>query len=284
MSALILPRRFYSQPQEAVQIDWDNPLTRDLEFAYDGAQKLDLARNLFPSAAHYENGVADIVTEHGLATTIAGPHWGALVFDPVLNDSATQSTVDLLIRFHTVAGGVHTFGAWNQPSTGNHWLIQRNGTGMVWVPAEDSPGYRRRWDATGLFTANQWARLILSWQGGGAAVMYLNGVNRSASLSAVNVDATYIKPSSAELWVGSSLAGQNPAYDLAFARVWRRGLSADECALLSDTPYALYKSPSRRIYFDAATGGGGPSIPTLSNVTASNLTETGARIAVDLAF
>ena len=30
-----------------------------------------------------------------------------------------------------MAGGVHTFGAWNQPSTGHHWLIQRNGTGMV---------------------------------------------------------------------------------------------------------------------------------------------------------
>ena len=42
MSSLLLPRRFYSQPQGAVSIDWSNPLANGLINAFNGSSLNDL--------------------------------------------------------------------------------------------------------------------------------------------------------------------------------------------------------------------------------------------------
>lgn len=71
------------------------------------------------------------------------------------------------------------------------------------------------------------------------------------------------------------------------ARVYRAGIFSgvlDNTRLqeISCNPDMLYVAPRRRVVFDVADGG--VSVPVLSNLAASNLTSSGARLSVDLAF
>ncbi len=260
------------QPQFAAQIDRSNPLTRGLVFAVDagiGAQReiiTDLAPTVFngsPSTAGpyrsvYVNAAAADNWQWGdNANATSSPLNGIL-------SGATQSTVELVFRTRSTATTPHAFGQWNL-SSGNHWLVQINGTGLVWVAAEDDAANRRRWDGSGLFTANRVHRLILSWRGGSDYTAILDGSRRV--LTAVNTAATSIRTNVFALRIASNTGG-TPDLDIGVARVWNRGLSEAECfALASRHPAALYQPMARRVW--GSLSGPPPSVVNGQTLTAT---------------
>lgn len=259
---LILQKPWTSQPQRWVEFDKSNSLTQGLVFAVDVGVggPVELTTKELPISYNWPV----VPNTGGLAAYISAAaatnwQWGsdASVGSSGLNtilSGATQSTVEVVFRLRSTGVTPHLFGQWNLTS-GNHWLVQTNGTGLIWVAAEDAGGNRRRWDATSVFTAGVLHRLILSWQGGANKVMVLDGVDRTATLTNVSTVATSIKTNPFALRIAPNTAA-TPNVEVVSARVWNRGMSLAECLLMaSQSPSALYEPLKIYIPFQAPAGG-----------------------------
>ena len=276
----IVTRPYAAQPQRHVRIDRSNPLNSGLRFVYDAAQGVrdvitgDFAQTLdatLPAiiessdlhrAAYITAAAADNLQWGSGASTESSP------VNEILS-GATQSTVEVLFRTRNTATTPHLLSQWNI-SSGNHWLVQINGTGLIWVAAEDSAANRRRWDGTSLFTANVWHRLILSWRGGSDYTAYLD--NSPRTLSAVNTAALSIRPAAFALRIAPNTGG-TPNVDVALFRVWDRGLSLDEVSkLAAASPFEFYES--RRIWTPSSASSGNSYTFSVNGV----LTPTGTLV------
>jgi hypothetical protein len=234
--ALILPRRFTSQPQGPVGIDYSNPVCRDLVFAVEGSQGTrDLVKPDFGSfkpTAPMPSGMAQVFgaaspSIYSARQDLAG---------------ATAATWQVLFKMSVL--GAEIFEQW----TGTQrWLVQTPGS-IIWVAAQDNAGNRRRWDVTGTqFVVDYWYSLILSWRGGSDASVLLNGTFKT--LSSVNAVATAIGTGLPAVRVGSITTTGG---SVALARAWRRGLSESEMLSLHANPWQIFKPPSTVKTFLAA--------------------------------
>lgn len=277
------------QPESRLDLNWANPHARGIVFAWDAGLTFPFSLLDGERAGQYRvnSGATPNTAQVGRSLYITGANtdnlrwgdtstgrttgWGAF-------SGATETTVEILFRPRNTTQTPHTLGSWNI-NTGNHWLVQQNGAGLIWVPAEDGSANRSRWDASGIFTANQWTRLLLSWRGSGSASMWIDGVNRTSSLSAVITAATTIRANPSELRVGSN-GGGTPDFDIAYVRMWRRGMSDEEAgAYQSTSPWQLFAP--RRLLVPVAAGGG---IPTLSAATVFAITANSAQPRVTVTF
>lgn len=249
-----------SQPQELVGIDQSNPLCDGLVFQYSGKKIDDISQ---ASPILLSDRVSNLATKAGLTELIADPTGQAknIIFgsDVATVFSAVSSyTVELLFTPKNTSQSYHLFGAWNVAS-GNHVLVQINGTGMIWVAAENNGSARTRWDATGLFTQGVPQHLILSWQGGTAKAMWLNGVNRTSSLTTNSTAATVTRSSASHLNIGNYIAGSAMDVEVMIARVWNRPMWSPEIGVLARNTWQVFEPANDSIWVpDALIGGGAP--------------------------
>lgn len=81
-----------------------------------------------------------------------------------------------------------------------------------------------------------------------------------------------------DLHVGSDILGGGGSWDVDFEwlAMWSRALSVDEVRALASSPYEIYKDEPVRIYSLPS----GPISISWSSLTASNITQTGARLTL----
>lgn len=245
-----------AQPQYPAPIDWNNPLSRGLVFSFDAA--LGSPRNQVGGklGEAFGTGVAQAHGRYGREITFSGSQGNrSCSFGNTFGklDNATQATWEFLVKFNEVAAAPHFFGDWD---FNQNWLVQRNGTGLIWVAADDASTNRRRWDASSLFSAAGYYHVILSWQGGANFTAWVNGVDKSASFSVVSNAATQMGTTGAIDYIqfGTVNGGTALNGSMVFARIWNRGLSANECRVLSENPWQIFQRQSQ-IFVNSAAGG-----------------------------
>jgi hypothetical protein len=249
----------YSQPQSGpFKIDAANPLAKGLVFVFEpgAAGQFNLLTGVAGEALG--TGVTAGVGKFGKQLNFSGSQPNRSCSFGLLNGmgGATQATYDILVYFNAANPGCHFFGQWD--GYNNRFLLQGNGSGgLIWVAAQDSSANRRRWDASGLFTASGWYRITASWQGGSTASLFVNGVDKSAALSAVNAVATSIATTGPADYVqlGTVNGGTALAGSIVYARAWSRWLSKDECISLQNNPWQIFDSPSSIPFSTFASSG-----------------------------
>ena len=229
-----------SQPQVPVRIDWSNPITRGLVFCHNAATPFEPVQGGLRNALG--GGATESIGGKGKEIKFTGSvsdracSWPAAYSNMV--SGATSATYEGLFFFTEVSANPHFFGQWG--SSFNQWLLQRSGSGLIWVAAEDAASNRRRWDAgSGLFSAG-WNHIIASWRGGAEKTLFINGVDKTSALSVVNSTATSISTNAVAMQIGAIDGGTDLSGGCPLARVWRRGLSLAEMKSLSDNPWQIF--------------------------------------------
>ena len=235
-------RVWTQQPPVGTPIDWSNPLCKGLVFAYEGsAGQQDVAQNRPGSAL--PAGATVGVGKYGIQENFNGS--AVASFGSLTNlAGATEATWDILFYRASGSSVVNLFGQWG---SNNGWLIQANVGSTVWVAADDNAGNRRRWDG---ILGTGWIRLTLSWRGGSNMSVLQNGVNVTASYSAINAVATSIGTTMDNLAVSCDNGGS-----VVFARAWQRGMQLNEMMSLHNFPWQIFQPSKRRIYIPSSSGG-----------------------------
>ena len=242
----ILPISNSIQSQVIPEIDWSKPISKGLVFATEGSvPRYDFVTKTFGntigSGVSFDSGpsgkqisfsgtVADGAYSFGTRTDLSG---------------ATEATWDILVKFNS--GDSHFFGQWD---TNQAWLLQKSGTSLIWIAADDNSGNRRRWDCV-VFPGAGTYRIIASWQGGANKCLYVNGIDKTSSATVINNVATSIGSTMDNLQLGTVNGGVDLNGSIVFARIWNRGLSDVECAELANSPYwGIFKTRIREIPVD----------------------------------
>lgn len=260
------------QPQNAAR-----PLGDGLVFAWEGSHpQSELAYGIRMSTG---SGVASTPSQHGITATFSGSQADLAVsgtFDGLAG--ATASTFDILVYFAIANPTAKLFSQWD----GDHrrWTVEVSGGTLIWVAGDGfGPGTARsRFDLSGAIPSAGWYRLQGAWYGQGSAELLLNGQRQS--LSVIQTDCTLITSTPDPIQIGAS-GGQPLTGQVAFARVWRRGLSLGELRALYGLPWGIIFAPiERRIW--VPVGGAVPNITAVyaDSVTASSVVP---RVTLDYA-
>lgn len=266
-----IARPWTQQPQEAVGVDWTNPLTRGLRFAHNPAHAIEATRQMRPSVDAATLGIGPLGRSH----TGSKRQWQT---GPIL--PTNQSTVLAVLALPSLAAWTYAylFGtgeAWNQYAmfalyhNGANYFggFASGGTGSLDLPLGitladlQTPrvlSIRTQGAGTGEVQAHFDGRLTMT-----ATVGNVSAVTPVGSVSGVG----YIAASDAD---AGSLYG-----DVYLVLVWDRALSDDELLSVHRNPWQVI-SP-RRIWLPASAAGG--SLPTLSAATymPGSLTSSGFR-------
>ena len=240
------------RPSYQVGIDWGNPITAGLAFAFDAAYgKRDLVTGVTGGAAGA--GIVPGIGRFGPQTTFSGTqadnsyefgvHKGLF--------GATGTTFDILVYFSTGNQTSHFFGQWD--GNDQEWLLQNSGGTLVWVAADDtvSATNRTRFDLSSAFTNAGWYRIIAAWRGGTDRTLIINGVEKAPSVNRSN--ATAVSTTSLDkITIGKTVGGSALNGTVVFARAWRRGLTNGECWALSSAPWIIFPDETIPLFWPSA--------------------------------
>lgn len=240
------------QPLGAARVASGNPFARG--FVFVGASTLDAVSGTLPQTLTNAR-VSLRAAPNGLATYIndAGGAGSNLSFGPdraACMSGATQGTWVVQFVLDNASDSPHLFGSWNLPST-NHWLIQVNGSGLIWIPADEGASNRRRWDGSGLFTAGRLHTLALVWNGGASYVAFLDG--REITLSAVDTTANSIRPAPSFIHMGNYLSGAANRFSTLLAACTPVAVNRLTAQALSVNPWPMLEQPARPLWAPAST-------------------------------
>lgn len=241
------------RPSYQVGIDWGNPITAGLAFAFDAAYgKRDLVTGVTGGAAGA--GIVPGIGRFGPQTTFSGTqadnsyefgvHKGLF--------GATGTTFDILVYFSTGNQTSHFFGQWD--GNDQEWLLQNSGGTLVWVAADDtvSGTNRTRFDLSSAFTNAGWYRIIAAWRGGTDRTLIINGVEKAPSVNQSN--ATAVSTTSLDkITIGKTVGGSALNGTVVFARAWRRGLTNGECWALSSAPWIIFPDETIPLFWTGVT-------------------------------
>ena len=280
MAGLILPRRFTSQPQGAVEVDSNNSFADKL-IAYTGASQL-------------KNNPTDAVTLTG--TAAFSPNDGGMALNTGsdglarISDSSSWTFPDTQKLSFAFVGIINYV---DSPWGGV--LVKRRANNTLAGPmlARDSSNdWLRIYNGNSYCIANTFALssifgkrcvLFVTLIGSGGvttAKLYVNGVNvyTGTITNWINTDST------GDLVVGSENTANltySSGVEANLITAWNgRALSDIEVVEFSSNPWQIFRAPKRTLYFDVST----PGIPTLSLPGVDQITTTGARPYVSLGF
>jgi hypothetical protein len=253
MPGIILPQRWATQPQHPVDIDWANPITRDLRFAWNGALQWDAVRGVLAATRATPNVSAFGV---GCQVTVAGcsvPHSGAT------NKPKSVIAVSNLTNFN---GG------------GNIFL--RHGPSGGWGFWVDNSGYR--WTHYGVADYTIGASPPGDFQvrvhgatavPGGAVTAYTSGrVAGSTSIGSMSAS------SAANAVVNLGPSGASAVGHTALAAYWDRALTAEEHWSLSEDPWQIFRPRRQRVFLPTAGGGSSTIDCVVGNTVANGVAAT----------
>lgn len=248
------------QPQESVDIDWGNPISRGLVVAFSAADSIDTV-----SAASASVQGSRIPTQVGIAISATGTQKAFTFADSAQQRSTHVSTFALLRRTATLASNFDAFGksfqggaapsfvsdsmAYNPGGFGQNQIRANQGVsgGIAQTNIYTHPDTTRWHTAGGTF-------------GDGSARLFVDGVFReSVASGAIAYGA------SGDNSFGANLGAKSGGFEHAIILRWARILSSEEFAALHANPWQIFQ---RRewVPFTAAAGGGvtGASSGTLA--------------------
>lgn len=243
MSSIILPSRFYSQPQGAVEVDWSNPLTRGLVSAiYYGApmgeSDIDPVSGLAVPWSDDTN-ITRNISSRGRTVKF----WTGLTTSRLTTQNALPFTKD---------GSIVALVNPSSLASVNHNVVAAKGDQNFYLSFYDKKPYCK-FTTTNHFgtttaTVGKWYTLGSSLFGG-VGRLYLDGrLEESAADTASITPAAVFK-------YGNYSNNTLPFYgDMAFVAVFNRGLTGLEHRLLAENPWQLFKARPRILYFDVGGG------------------------------
>lgn len=240
MSAIFLPRRWRHQPQGAVEVDWRNPLTRNLIAAflpslgagYDVATKTD--------GGAYGKSVAPRPSGQSLIWTPGGGlASGRLVSKSVTGVS--KITVVIAGQFGSMSGSGYRY--FTVP-------------GMSVLPSTSTTGYTEISGARNNFPMTPLVQRTFAYSAtmgtsGWVPTVYVDGAKRDVTVTSSAPSVTF---------TGSVVIGSHQTLDrllnadVAGAIVIADDLGDAGTRELSDNPWQIFRAPSHRIWFDVGAG------------------------------
>lgn len=246
MSALLLPGRFSQQPQQHARIDWGNPITRGLVFAYNlgaPAGGISVASQTAGGnivftpkgmARQTTSGSSDVILDN-VPTTATGANYSMLAVGTANSTSTTQSAVDddtdtssprvFQFRLNSAKGELITF-----DTSGNPYFAT----------------------ASAMSLAQLQAGFVLGAQvAGNSIALFQNGIKTGGSAS--NTQRTGSGTVRIGQHKGVAGAGWTTG-GLCLVAQWARTLSDAEFSSLTDNPWQLFAAPPRRLWGIASSG------------------------------
>ena len=275
MPALILPRRFYSQPRGAGEFDWDSPFAEGVTMVWT------------PSMASTDMSKTPVVGTRSTTAAIsdAGCRFGRA-------QNFNQNGLQLPGSFTPPnPSGISALIIGGRPPTGQSWsmgAVSPHGAFRKWLN-EYTIHSRAGGGHTRMATAAQWpvepAVVIAGREGAGTPTAYRFWVNGASAANTYTNSASNYGITTYEVMQGPAVDRSAATYwaaPTALIVQWARYLSDDEVEELSANPWQIFRAKPRVLYFDV--GGGAPSAPTLSSAMATSITATSVVPQVTLTF
>jgi hypothetical protein len=276
MAAIILPRRWQTQPQGVVEIDWGNTLTYALQNALNAGAGIGfdaVSRVLLPVTAQF--GTISYGA-HGSDRLLLTPN-GSAAKIAINQDWSGPSTTILRCVIKDIDaswGGIFSKNTSNydgqlgigRSSNLNNFYIGRENTASCQLTQTSISS-----------CVNRIVNLAITNTSSGPSstvAMFVDGVK---------VDQATYNWISQQTGNGSLYLGCSRDLSASFDSDtgwssllrWNRVLTDDEINEVSNSLWQIFKKKSQVLYFTTAGG-----LPTLSAISASNLTTTGARLTV----
>ena len=250
--ALLRPTIWTQQPQVPVEIDWSNPITRDLIFAVSGVG---------PDAVSGQQGFAlpsgkQGITKNGVAVESTSTTDGGYYYP--LSKHIPDSLGDVTL-FQVVE--IDSWGAYSAlfsiPIASSTWAAPY---GAIGIQQDGSNNKVRLWGTSGAApaTANETvapgnAYSIGVAKSGSSAIFDINGIRESASLTPVVYDLSARQPICL-LQRSNSNNGEAVDGRSAITLLWKRALSADELKSIRENPWQIFAPRSSRRLISAGGG------------------------------
>lgn len=279
MSLILVDRPWTDQPQEAVAIDWRNPLTRGLVSA--GTIINNAPIDLVSGIPLTRSGGAGIgATSRGMAATTASgssDYWFASL--PKLPFASNNKCSVFVLAYSTVSNTTRKRAIrFAHSTTGTIVVIEySNGVsnryfGSIQVSGSIFPSVE-----SASTTLTNTIELLCMTRDGTDMKLYLDGIDISSSI---------VGPSSAnfagdvnQLYLGNNNASFPLNGGVLAWGLWGVALSPRQVAELSSNPWNLFAPSRQPIFYNSASGG----LPTLAAITASNITTSGWRATLTAA-
>jgi len=246
-----------SQPAAGVGIDWSNPLTRGLVFAYSGVYDQDIVTGTVAT----NSGVSSRrVNKNGV-----GPYISGTSYLDFANNNAWNTTG----AFSLVWGGVldATTGAYRCPiskasgnaATNTPFDVYVDTTSGKFVLVRSNATLNRSYTLnTTLPSAGAFSTLAIASTGAlieSTHIALVNGVEQTSitqggsGFGAATANTKGIRIGRRDDGV-TQLTGQN-----TFAFLFSRNLRVSELAALSNNPWQIFQAPTRRIWVPSGSTG-----------------------------
>lgn len=257
MTALVLPARFYRQPQQAVPIDWANPLISwaDDIFVPLGQNFVRFSRsNSVLTGTQSGTTVGVKATDQGVGVLFNA---NGVQFAKSAAYATTAVTVlAVCTPLSNTGGEQYITGVWDYFANGfalrlnaGNWSCRLDNGSLT-----DLNG--------GSFAVGRGGAISMAWDGATLSLMEPNGALSSAAIS-----GTAANPAASFTIGGLKNTASYPftgAIHLVIAG--RRAANQAQRQALHSNPWQLFKAPPRRIWV-AVAGGGGPTIIDLSTAS-----------------
>lgn len=255
MAALILPQRFNQQPQQVPPINWGNPITRNLEFAWvasnpnvlqRGASGVSITINTL-ARTPTSQGVAGLNSTAGTEVHISD---NAIFFPNAWTSLAVAS-------FASLTGGSIMSEAIQNPGVDDRTMyIDTSGklTGYLFDGAQ-----KHAKDTVAVVAGLPY---VLAASSGGSSIdVWKNGVNVGSTATS---NGGYGYGGTAPgFTIGGYAGGTSDAFlattgntRFAMQLWWTRALTAAEHASLAVNPWQIFLTPARRIWAEEFISGG----------------------------
>ena len=250
MSSLLLPRRFYSQPQGAVSVDWSNPLTQNLVFATIGGE--DLVSKSLPKAIGSSTLVANKsgIAFEALNTTNTGFYFGlqsdAKIYKITNSYTLVSLTdIDALTGYSALICIPYRSGSWSSPYVSLALLRDSVTNNLATSYAVSSMELRSHMSNIGgvVPSKNNFFAVV---RRGTTCDFFVNnavqtGVASSNPVMPGNIDFTNKQPVNL-LNHSSSSTGEGTQGCSNGVFIWGRSLSLSDIAVFKANPWQIFKA------------------------------------------
>ena len=245
MSSIILPGRFYSQPQGPVEVDWANPLNLDLLEAH------------APNRQAYDMQAATIVAARdGIGFLAAGGTGGVKIAEQRLMAGLDYSTALAVFDRSVATGNANGRPFYCERSEGND--IYKFGLGASTTSAvsfvfRNNAGNLIN-NATSVAINSAKSASVAAWVTNGPASRTIY-CDRNFATNTSNFPNTFTYANARRIGGDQSdLPSAYTGYVLGVF-LWQRALSIDELNEIERNPWQLFRAKKRVLYFDVGAGG-----------------------------
>ena len=276
MSVIIIPRRHRREPQGRVEIDWSSDLASAARIVSVTAPQVGtVTRDRQAHMIALSNGVVG-GTPQGLAYRSFGANDGHMSEGPFDVISGASELSGYVLGS---SGGGAIFGRWARLDgaiSGSGFLVTQTG-GSIGVVVSGQEGQTSLWSGRTATVSLTDLRFGWTWAGANNTQIYASGA-ASAQVAWFAGNPSAIPSVSANLYVnrhasaGSGAAGTQVAISILALSSWSDVIHREVDA----APYQIFRADPIRIYSLPS----GPISISWSSLTASNITQTGARLTL----